>query len=153
MHTKFYLDRALIKGNIIILGFALLFMSSLSLIDGLSIRPVFFLAITGVLLLIVWVGFTRGVYITVSEDELILTRFFLNSRPTPLVDIVSIHQRPTFGGLFAEVYLRVRNKDGSLRNQGLLNKPGMKESEYKRLFDVIISVNPNVKIDEDNRRR
>jgi hypothetical protein len=128
-------------------------MGAFSLIDGFSMRPVIFLAVVTVLLVLLWFALTSGTYIIVEGDDLTVSRAFFKGRPTSLSNVVSIESRANFGGLFTEVYMKVRNKDGTFRNQGLINQPGLTNTEYKRLFDTIRSVNPNARIDESIFRK
>jgi len=139
----------------IIAIFAILFflMAAFSLIDGFSMRPVIFLAVVTVLLVLLWLALTSGTYIIIEGDDLTVSRAFFKGRPTSLSNVVSIERRANFGGLLTEVYMKVRNKDGTFNNQGLINKPGLTDAEYKRLFDTIHSINSNARIDESLFRK
>jgi hypothetical protein len=98
---------------------------------------------------VLWLGFTRGTYITIEEKNLYGRLFFLRGNVTALSHVVSLHQRHTFGGLMAEMYMRYRTKDDRLAERGLVSKQGIKKSEFQRLLDAICLANPNIKIDPD----
>jgi len=150
MQTRFYPDQTLVNGIPIILGFGLLLMVGGGLlVTGPSIRQIVFLVVSGVLLLIVWLGLSRGTYVEISGKNLRVSRMFFRGRYISLSDAVSIHVRPIYAGFIGEIYLKVRKPDGTFREQGLINKPGMKESDMKKLIEMIRSANPNVKVDED----
>jgi len=148
MNTRIYLNRTLANGIPITFATLFVLMAGFSLLNAPSLRPVIFLGVVCPLLAILWFALARGTYILVEAEKLTISRAFLKSKATQLSDVVSIEKRPTFGGLFTEVYMKVRNKDGTFRNQGLINKPGLKREEYKRLFDIIRSANPNVSVDQ-----
>jgi len=147
--TRFYLDRTVAHGTFIILGVLLVLMASFSLLDGLSLRPVIFLLVSGAILAPFWFGFTQGTYVEISDKKLRVSRMFFRGKYTSLSNAISIHQRPIYGGLFAEVYLKVRKPDGTFREQGLINKPGLKEGDMKKLLEMIRSINPNIEVDQD----
>ena len=102
----------------------------------------------GVMLLL-WLGFTRGTYITLDGTKVYGKLFFFRGNVTALADIVSIHKRHSFGGLLAEVYMKYRKNDGTLAERGLVSKQGIKKSELKNLLEAIRSANRNIKIDPD----
>jgi hypothetical protein len=110
-----------------------------------------FSLLAGIVVLVAgWLGFARGTYVTIDENkDLYGTLFFFRGKVTSLSDVVSIHQRHTFGGLMAEVYMKYLKKDGTIAERGLVSKQGIKKSEFKNLLDAIRSANPNIKIDPD----
>ena len=148
MQTRFYFDPTLVKGIPIILGIGLLLMVAGGLlVTGPSIRHVVFLAVSGGLLLLFWLGFSRGSYITIDGQNVYGKVFFIRGKTTQIPDIVSIHRNPTFAGLMSEVIMRVRKKDGTITERGLVNKPGLTESDFKKLFETIRSINKSIEID------
>jgi hypothetical protein len=153
MQTRFYFDPTLVKWIPIIFEIGLLLMAGASLLGEMSLRPVVFLIVANLLLGVFWICFARGTYIEIVDKSLQVSRMFLRGKVTLLADAVSIHQRPIYGGLFAEVYMKVRRPDGTVREQGLINKPGLTEADLKRLVDLIRSANPSVAVDEDLLRK
>ena len=153
MQTRFHFDPRLVKGTTIIFGVLFLLMAALSLLSGPSTRPVLFLAVTGALLLLFWIGFLRGSYITVDDKNVFGRVFFIRGRTTSIADIVSIHRRGTFGGAMAELYMMVRGKNGMVTERGLVGKPGLTESDLKKLLDIIRSKNPMIEIGQDVFRK
>jgi hypothetical protein len=149
MQTRFNFDRAsanaivgmLAPGSLMIAVAFLGFESTERLLISLMV------GIAG--LAVLWLGFTRGTYITIDENKLYGRLFFLRGNVTALSDVISIHQRHTFGGLMAEVYMKYRRKDGTIAERGLVSKQGIKNSEFKNLLEVIRSANPNIRIDPD----
>jgi hypothetical protein len=77
------------------------------------------------------------------------TLFFFRGNVTALSDVLSIHQRQTFGGLMAEVYMKYRKKDGTIAERGLVSRQGIKKSDFRKLLEAVLSVNPDIKIDQD----
>jgi ribosomal protein S8 len=49
----------------------------------------------------------------------------------------------------AEVYLKYKNKDGTVAERGLVSKQGIKKSELEQLLNAIRQANPNIKIERD----
>src|SRR3989338_3122738 len=88
MQTRFYFDPTLVKGIPIILGIGLLLMVAGGLlVTGPSIRHVVFLAVSGGLLLLFWLGFSRGSYITIDGQNVYGTVLFIRGRLTKISDI------------------------------------------------------------------
>lgn len=149
MYTRFNFDRELAKGFVILFLMCLFVVIGSSLLVGRFLDTIIVPIIFGILIFLIWTGFAHGTYIVIKGVELTVSRVFFKGKPTSLLEVVSINKRTMFGGLLAEVYMKVRRPDGTFREQGLINKPGLKESEYKRLFDIILSINPNIQIDQD----
>lgn len=148
MKKRYYLDSTLIKGVPIVFEVLFLLMAGFSLLAEVSIRPLILLLIANAFLIPLWVGFAWGTYAEISNNKLRMSRMFFRGKEVSLEDIVSIHARSIYGGLFAEVYAKVRKPDGTSYEQGLINKPGLSQSQYKQLFSDIRSVNPNVQIEK-----
>ena len=96
-----------------------------------------------------WLGFTRGTFIIIDGKNLYGTLFFVRGNVTALSDVLSIHQRQTFGGLMAEVYMKYRKEDGSIAERGLVSRQGIRKSDFRKLLEAVRSVNPDIKIDQD----
>jgi len=124
-------------------------MAGLSLLGGVFMRPLIFLAVTLPLFCLFWVGCSHGSYITIYDKNVYGTVFFIRGRVTPISDIVSIRRNPIFAGLMAEVLMKVRRKDGTIAERGLANKPGLTEGDFMRLLETIRSANPKVAIDQE----
>jgi hypothetical protein len=153
MQGRFNVDRSLIRGFAVLLLVCVTVMVLSTLLIGRFLQTVIVPAIFGTLILIFYFGFTRGTYVSINGTRLTVTRLFVNGRASPLSDVISIHSRPTFGGLMSSVYMKVRNKDGTISKHGLINKPGMTDMEYKRLFDMMRSINHDIEIDQSVLRR
>jgi hypothetical protein len=135
---------------IVVFALGFLLMSVPLITSGAFLKFAISWAVVGGLLVLVWFGFARGTYVTIDEKkDLYGTLFFFRGKVTSLSDVCSIHQRHTFGGLMAEVYMRYRKKDGTIAERGLVSKQGIKKSEFKNLLDAIRSANPKIKIDPD----
>ncbi len=147
MSTKFFLNRTIGNVTAILFGSYATFMAVIAALNERFLTTLPTTVTIYVITLFIWLAATRGVFITIEDGSLSVTRFFLKGKKNPLADVESVAQRPIFGGVMTEVYMKVRRPDGTFREQGLINKPGLSESEYQRLFDKIISINPNIKID------
>jgi hypothetical protein len=148
MKTKFFLDRLIGKSIGIIFAAYLLVMIGIALLNGRFFENAILFGIVGGLIVLSWLILTYGVYIIIDGNTLQVTRVFFRGKIIDLFDVVSIHQKPIFAGLVMEVYMKVRKKDGTFYEQGLINKPGLNESEYDRLLKKILSINQNIKIDK-----
>jgi len=149
MKTRFYLDRLLAKGLLTIFVAYLVVMIAISLLNGRFLENINLFLIVGGLILLFWLGFTRGSYITIDGQNVYGKVFLIRGKTTQIPDIISIRRNPTFAGLMSEVVMGVRKKDGTITERGLINKPGLTESDFKKLLVVIRSINPNIKIDQD----
>jgi hypothetical protein len=149
METWFYLDRYLVKGIAVIFIACWLVMMGAAALVGRFFVTLNVSAILGCLIALFWLSFTRGVYITVDGKSVYGTVFWIRGKVTRIGDIVSIHRNPTFAGLMAEVVMKVRRKDGAIVERGLTNKPGVAESDFKKLLEAIRSINPHIEIDQD----
>jgi hypothetical protein len=150
MENRFRTDAqvATTLATVLALGFVL--MSVPLIISGAFLSFAISWAVVGGLIGGVWLGFARGTYVTIDDNgNLYGTLFFFRGKVTPLSDIISIHQRHTFGGLMAEVYMKYRKKDGAIAERGLISKQGLKGREFRKLLEAIRLANPHIKIDPD----
>jgi hypothetical protein len=148
---KFSLDRRLVKGFVLVFAVSLFVMSGSALLVGQLTRGIIGGVISILLLAVVWIVFTRGVYVVVDRDSLFVTRIFVRGKRIRVSDVDSIHSRPILGGLVNEVYMKVREADGTLVQRGLINEPGLRREDLQELFNVIGSINPKVRMDEGIR--
>ena len=149
MKKRFRTDSQAVVAIIAVFAVGFLLMSVPLLTSGALLKFITSGAIVAGLLALVWLGFARGTYITVDGTNLYGTLFFLQGNVTALSDVVSIHQRHTFGGLMAEVYMKYRKKDGAIGERGLVSKQGIKKDELRKLLEAIRSANQSIKIDQD----
>lgn len=124
-------------------------MAAPAFLDGISARPFIVLAVANAILLPLWIGFAYGTYVEIVDNKLRVSRMLFRGKYTSLSDVVSIHVRPVYAGFIGEVYMKVRKSDGTFREQGLINMPGMKDNDMKKLVEMIRSANPNIQVDED----
>jgi len=80
MHYRFNFDPTLVKGVVTIFSILVLLMAVFSLLSGPSFRPVIFLILAGGLLILFWIGFSRGSYITVDGKNIYGTVFLSAER-------------------------------------------------------------------------
>lgn len=144
MQTRFYFDPTLVKGIPIILEVLLLLMAGFALLGEVSLRPVIFLIVANIPLILFWIGFSRGSYITLDGQNVYGTVLFIRGKMTQISDVVFIRRNPTFAGLMSEVIMGVRKKDGAITERGLTNKPGLTENDFKKLLEMIHSMNPHI---------
>jgi hypothetical protein len=150
MTKRYRADQQIATAMIIPFAFGFLLMSVPLMTSGAFLKFAISWATVGGLLVLLWLGFAHGTYVTIDENKnLYGTLCFFRGRVTFLSDVVSIHQRHTFGGLMAEVYMKYRKKDGTIAERGIISKQGIKNSEFKNLLDAIRSANPNIKIEPD----
>ncbi|OGC88460.1 hypothetical protein A2419_01820 [Candidatus Adlerbacteria bacterium RIFOXYC1_FULL_48_26] len=149
MKNRFYFDRSLTNGAIIILAIAFTAMAGLSLLGGFSERPFVFLGVVYSILILIWFGFAYGIYINIEGNSLQVTRFFIKCKKVDLAKAISIQQKPKFGGLIYEVSLQFQDNNGKIDSTGLINKPALKVEEYERLVKLVIEINKDVSIDPD----
>jgi hypothetical protein len=149
MKRRFHVDSQAVIAIIAVFAVGFLLMSVPLLTSGALVKFVTSGAIIVGLLAIVWLGFTRGTYITIDGTRVYGTLFFFRGKVTQLSDVVSLHQRHTFGGLMAEVYMKYRKADGTIAERGLVSKQGIRKREFKNLLGAIRLVNQNIKIDPD----
>jgi hypothetical protein len=67
----------------------------------------------------------------------------------PLSDIVRLNARGTFAGLMTEITLTYRDKSGTLRTIGTMNKQSLKKREMKKFIDTLRSANPSIAIPQE----
>ena len=67
----------------------------------------------------------------------------------PLSSIVSLNTRGTFAGLLTEISLTYRDKDGTLRTIGTMNKQSLKKSEMQKFLTTLRSANRNITIPQE----
>jgi hypothetical protein len=153
MQTKFFLDRSIGNWSAIIFLICVSLMAGAAALTGRFFVTLHITALMYATVFLIWYALIYGIFVTIEGESLRVTRFFLRGKLTPLSDVISIQKRDIFAGFMTEVYMKVREPDGTFYEQGLLNKPGLSESEYKRLFDAILTINPNIEIDHNLLRK
>jgi hypothetical protein len=150
MRPRFDFDRSAANVLIGLLtpGFLMMALAFIGF-DSVPKLGLAFVAGIGVLALL-WVGFARGTYVEIdAKNNLYRTSGFFMKKAIPLSSIVSLNTRGTFAGLMTEISLTYRDKDGTLRTIGTMNKQSLKKSEMQKFLTTLLSANPNVSIPQE----
>lgn len=148
MQTQFRLDTSIANTTIGVFTVGFLLMCVPLVTSGSFYKLATSALIFSSSLILIWIGFARGSFITIDEKNIYGTLFFIRGKVTPIADIVSVHSRSTFGGLAMEIYMKVRDEDGKIFERGLAGKPGLRQSELKKLLEAIRKENPITDIDQ-----
>ena len=150
MPTRFNFDRSAANVLIGLLtpGFLMMALAFIGF-DSVPKLGLAFAAGIGVLALL-WVGFARGTYVEIdAKNNLYRTSGFFMRKAIPLSSIVSLNTRGTFAGLMTEISLTYRDKDGTLRTIGTMNKQSLKKSEMRKFLTTLRSASPNITIPQE----
>ena len=142
---RFYFDRKLANGFTYLFLICFVAVVAIALLAGrffetIEIPLIFLISIAAF-----WFSFAKGMYIDLNNRYLTVAKFFIKSRPISVEDIISINERAVFGGFVTEVYIKVRSRNGEF-TKSLINKPGLSEKDYTKLYNYIHSANPEIKI-------
>ena len=102
------------------------------------------------LIFLIWYGLAKGTYITLDEEkkEVYGTIFFIPTRKTSLLKVVSLENKGSLAGTLNQIYMLVEDGRGGIEERGLCSKQGLKEGDFKLLIETVRSANPNIKIPE-----
>jgi|GEM_PF-5209151 len=151
METRFYFDSSVASTISVGMGPGFLLMAA----GAIGIDSVFRLVLSlvvgiGISFLLRF-GITRGTYTTIKDNkEMYGTSFFITrKKPIYISDIISIEPRKEFVGLFTAVYMRCREKDGTLLDRSIASKESLKPEVFKKLINTIIAANPKIEVSKD----
>ena len=150
MRTRFNFDRSAANVLIGLLtpGFLMMALAFIGFDSALKLGLAVVAGI-GVLALL-WAGFARGTYVEIdAENDLYHTSGLFIGKALPLSSIVSLNTRGTFAGLMTEISLTYRDKDGTLRTIGTMNKQSLKKSEMPKFLTTLRQANPNIIIHQE----
>jgi hypothetical protein len=150
MRTRFNFDRSAANVLIGLLTPGFLMMA-LAFIGFDSVRKLGLAFVAGIgVLALLWAGFARGTYVEIdSKNDLYRTSGFFMRKAIPLSSIVSLNTKGTFAGLLTEISLTYRDKDGTLRTIGTMNKQSLKKSEMQKFLTTLRSANRNITIPQE----
>jgi hypothetical protein len=151
MEKRFRFDPILINGTPIIFAFGFLLMSVPLITSGAILKLVIFLGGIAILLTLFWIALAYGTYVAVDEGKKTVYGrvFFIHGRTTQLSDVLSIEKRYGFGGLMSELFMRVRRKDGSISEPGLVSSKALRAADLKEFISIMHSLNPKIEIPTD----
>ena len=123
-------------------------MMSISFFGTSGLRLVFGILLGAMVLIYIWVGFVCGSYTTIDTEKKVVygTIFFIKAKVVSLSDIISIKSRGAFAGLMTRVYMIYYDKNGNIKNGGLLTKESLTKEDFKKFIDTIKSINPSIEI-------
>ena len=146
MQKRFYFNRTGVTFTTAILtpGFLMIATAFIGF-DSIG-KLILSLAVGVGVLVVMWLGFARGTYVTIDESNNLYGTlfFFFRGRTIPLKDATTMTTRETFAGGVTVLYLTFRKKDGTEETRSFAAKQAFKKKDLKSLLEAIHSANPNI---------
>lgn len=144
---RYYFDIRGTKTILICFSIGLILMATPLITGEEWQRLLYYLAIALVLLVIIWVGMSKGSYITINKNEEIYgTLMFFKGPRTQLKKVVSIESEKTLAGLLTELYLVYTDNNGNIARRSFSSKEAIRKEVLRELIESMLSANPKIKI-------
>jgi len=154
MRKRYYMNIRGLNAKVIVGWLILLaiFAAAPLVTSGSSVEMIIGIVIVAIFVGFIWLGITRGTYITIDDNKnLYNTFFFIKRNVIPLSSIVSLNVRhpALLLGRATEVWKTYRDKDGRIVSKSFVTRETMKRNDFKKLLEEIRQENPNIAISEE----
>jgi hypothetical protein len=138
MQTRFNFDTTGATVAIAILTPGFLMMAAGFVGMGSTPKLVLSLPISLSILAALWFALARGTYVDIDTDKNVYsTSSFFIVKTVPLSGIIKLDTQSTFAGLFTEIRLTYRTKDGELKTINTMNMQSFKKGDFKKYIEIL----------------